>query len=97
MGLLQISSRIGAASAPWVAKGLKSVHHYAPFLVMGVSSLVASALLTFLPETKGQKTVEVTENTKTDTLQGPTMEVDHLKDILPCDPEKDPLQESTKV
>ena len=65
MGLLQISSRIGAAGAPWVAKGLKDVHEYAPFLVMGVSSLIASFLMIRLPETKGQKTAEVIETTHT--------------------------------
>ena len=62
MGLLQISSRIGAASAPWVAKGLKTVHRYAPFLVMGVSSVLASIFMLLLPETKGRKTAEVIED-----------------------------------
>ena len=62
MGLLQISSRIGAASAPWVAKGLKTVHRYAPFLVMGVSSVLAAILMLLLPETKGKKTAEVIDD-----------------------------------
>ena len=62
MGLLQISSRIGAAVAPWAAKSLKSVHKSVPFLVMGISSLIAAFLLLTLPETKGQKTAEVLEN-----------------------------------
>ena len=62
MGLLQISSRIGAASAPWVAKGLKRVHKYAPFLVMGISSFIAAFCMMLLPETKGTKTAEVIEN-----------------------------------
>jgi len=62
MGLLQISSRIGAASAPWVAKGLKPVHPYAPFLVMGVSSSIATILMLVLQETKGTKTAEVIED-----------------------------------
>ena len=62
MGLLQISSRIGAAAAPWIAKGLKSFHKSVPFLVMGISSLIAAFLMLTLPETKGQKTAEVLEN-----------------------------------
>ena len=61
MGLLQISSRIGAAAAPWIAKGLKSFHKSVPFLVMGISSLIAAFLLLTLPETKGQRTAEVLE------------------------------------
>ena len=64
MGLLQISSRIGAASAPWVAKGLKPVHRYAPFLVMGISSFIATVLMLVLQETKGTKTAEVIEDGK---------------------------------
>ena len=64
MGLLQISSRIGSASAPWVSKGLKSVHHAVPFLVMGVSSFIATALMFLLPETKGKGTAEVIEDGK---------------------------------
>ena len=63
MGVLQISSRIGAATAPWVAKGLKNVHAVAPFLVMGVSSLIAVASMLVLPETKGTKTAEVISTT----------------------------------
>ena len=62
---MQIAGHIGSAGAPWVAQGLKNVHAYAPFLVMGISNLIASLLLTRLPETKGQKTAEVIENTHT--------------------------------
>eukprot|EP00112_Aurelia_sp_Birch-Aquarium-sp1_P010564 Seg2251.2 transcript_id=Seg2251.2/GoldUCD/mRNA.D3Y31 product="Solute carrier family 22 member 13" protein_id=Seg2251.2/GoldUCD/D3Y31 len=58
IGLLQITSRIGAAGAPWVAKYLKTVHVYAPFLVMGSSSMISVFTLFYLPETKGQKTAE---------------------------------------
>jgi len=64
MGLLQISSRVGAASAPWVSEGLKSVHHVVPFLVMGASSFIATALMFLLPETKGKGTAEVIEDEK---------------------------------
>jgi len=64
MGLLEISSPIGGASAPLVAKGLKSVHHVLPFLVMGASSFIASALMLLLQETKGKSTAEVIEDGK---------------------------------
>ena len=64
MGLLEISSPIGGASAPWVAIGLKSVHPFLPFLVMGASSLIASVLMLLLPETKGRSTAEVIEDGK---------------------------------
>ena len=62
MGLMQISSRIGSAASPWIAKSLKSVHKSVPFLVMGINSLIAAFLLFTLPETKGQRTAEVLEN-----------------------------------
>ena len=77
MGLLQISSRIGAASAPWVAKGLKNVHRYAPFLVMGISSFISTILMFVLPETKGAKTAEVIEDGKE---HGNVMVADFHKD-----------------
>ena len=77
MGLLQISSRIGAAAAPWVAKGLKPVHHVLPFLAMGASSFIATALMLLLPETKGKGTAEVIEGGKE---QGRKMGVEFHRD-----------------
>ena len=59
MGFLQISSRVGAASAPWVSEGLKSVHHVVPFLVMGASSFIATALMFLLPETKEKELLKL--------------------------------------
>ena len=59
---MQLASRIGAASAPWVAKGLKRVHKFAPFLVMGISSSIAGVCMLILRETRGRKTAEVIEN-----------------------------------
>lgn len=79
MGILQISSRIGAAAAPWVAKGLKGVSQYAPFLVMGVSSLIAVFSMIILPETKGTKTAEVVEDV---TGQAHEMNVQYVKDPI---------------
>jgi len=77
MGLLQISSRVGAASAPWVSEGLKSVHHVVPFLVMGASSFIATALMFLLPETKGKGTAEVIEDERE---QGKNLGVEFHRD-----------------
>ena len=64
MGFTQFTSRMGAAMAPIVAKGLKTWNPIAPFLFMGVVGIVTSLLLTFLRETKGRPTKE--------TMQRPT-------------------------
>ncbi len=61
MGLLQITSRLGAAGAPWVAKFLKVVHSYAPFAVMGGVTLISTFTLLYLPETKDVSTAETIE------------------------------------
>ncbi|XP_066923326.1 solute carrier family 22 member 13-like [Clytia hemisphaerica] len=61
MGFLQITSRIGAASAPWIAKGVKVIHESLPFIIMGSLGLLAGILCWFLPDTKGQEMQE-TEN-----------------------------------
>ena len=61
IGFLQVTSRIGAASSPWIAKGLKSLHRVAPFIVMGVLSLIASITLLVLPETKGKPIRDIDE------------------------------------
>ncbi|XP_065065328.1 solute carrier family 22 member 15-like [Rhopilema esculentum] len=58
LGLLQIASRIGSAGAPWIASGLRPVHASLPFIVMGGSSLIAVAMLFYLPETKGVNIAE---------------------------------------
>ena len=61
-GFLQVTSRIGAASAPWVAHGLQHVSRASPYIVMGASSLIATILLVFIPETKGLATLETNED-----------------------------------
>ena len=61
MGYLQVTSRIGSASAPWVAKSLITFHNAAPFIFMGITTLIASAILIVLPETKGAATAETCE------------------------------------
>ena len=52
MGFLQVASRIGAASSPFVAKGLKTIHHSAPFITMGSVGIIGFFLQLILPETK---------------------------------------------
>lgn len=58
MGFLQITSRVGAATAPWVAKGLLLIGKGAPFIIMGSLSLFGSVFLIFIPETTGQPLIE---------------------------------------
>ena len=61
MGFLQITSRIGSALAPWVAKWLRVFHASLPFSIMGVLSLVAAVLSLSLPDTKDRQTLETLE------------------------------------
>ena len=53
MGFLQITARVGGASAPWIAKGVKVLHRSAPFVVMGCATFIGAWLAMFLPETLG--------------------------------------------
>ena len=62
MGYVQITSRLGAMLSPWVAEGLNKVTPVAPFVIMGVLSIIVAVLLHFLPETKDKKTAEFLEN-----------------------------------
>lgn len=66
IGFLQVTSRIGAASSPWIAKALKKLHHTTPFIVMGVVSLLGALLLLLLPETKDRPTRELHVQSKQD-------------------------------
>ncbi|XP_057291589.1 organic cation transporter-like protein isoform X2 [Hydractinia symbiolongicarpus] len=58
MALLSVVSRVGAASAPWVAQGLRVLHFTVPFYFMGVLTLVAALMCLTLTETKGKPTAE---------------------------------------
>ena len=58
MGLLVVISRIGAASAPWVAQYLAYVNKYLPFIVMGSLTLVGAGLSLKLKETAGMAMAE---------------------------------------
>ena len=51
MGIVQVSSRIGATIAPWLVVELSTFGHSVPFVVLGVPPLVASVLGIWLPET----------------------------------------------
>lgn len=52
-GFLRITSRIGAAAAPWIAKAVKVFHPSLPFIIMGCLGLLSSATCFVLPETLG--------------------------------------------
>ena len=69
MGFLQITSRIGAASAPWVAKSLLKLHSNLPFYVMGGLALLSSLVMILLPETKGMDTLETSKDVKKFTVK----------------------------
>lgn len=97
MGLLQISSRIGAAGAPWVAKALQNVHKSVPFLVMGVSSLIAALLLVVLPETKGAKTAEVLESNISVAAEMTSDNIFNAKENLYCDAPENPKVFESKM
>ena len=51
MGFLQVLSRIGAASSPFISKGLKALHHSAPFITMGSLGTTSFLIQLTLPET----------------------------------------------
>ena len=58
LGFCQVTSRTGAALAPWVVKGFKVLHRSSPFIVMSILAIVSAMSLTFLPETKGKDMME---------------------------------------
>ena len=58
MGFLQIAARLGAATSPFIAKGLKMFHHSAPFITMGALGIIGFGVQFVLPETRG---VAITE------------------------------------
>jgi len=52
IGVLQVFARVGSASSPWIVKGLGAFGTWIPFAIIGVASLIASAIGLYLPETK---------------------------------------------
>lgn len=63
MGMVSVSSRIGAASSPFVVQ-MTRINAILPFAVMGSLSFIAAILCWFLPETLGKSTAEVMEDAK---------------------------------
>ena len=61
MGMLSVVSRLGAATSPWIAQGLRSIYSSLPFLTMGALSFLAALACLPLKETKGQPTAEILE------------------------------------
>ena len=57
-GFLDFLTHLGSATAPWIAKGLGSSQSQAPFIIMALLAVFASALLLMLPETKGRVLME---------------------------------------
>ncbi|XP_066928970.1 organic cation transporter-like protein [Clytia hemisphaerica] len=64
LGFCQVTSRIGAALAPWVVKGFRVLHQSSPFLVMSALAIVSAVTLLFLPETKGEDLLEDVKDLK---------------------------------
>ena len=62
MGFLDFLTNAGGGLSPWIANGLASVWKEAPFLVMGVMCIISFFFLLFLPETKGQRMMETTDD-----------------------------------
>lgn len=63
MGMVSVSSRIGAASSPFVVQ-MTRINAILPFALMGSLSFFAAILCWFLPETLGKSTAEVMEDAK---------------------------------
>ena len=63
MGMVSVSSRIGAASSPFVVQ-MTRINAILPFALMGSLSFIAAILCWFLPETLGRSTAEVMEDAK---------------------------------
>ena len=59
IGFMLVASGVGAATAPWLAGILKTVHESVPFILMSVLSFLAVGLLYYLPETKGISTIDI--------------------------------------
>ena len=66
LALLSVTSRCGAASAPWVAQYLGYYSSYLPFLLMGSLTLVSGGLCIKLKETTGLAMAETLDDTNRD-------------------------------
>jgi len=70
MGLLSVVSRLGGASAPWVAQFLGHVHVALPFGVMGGLTLASAITLCGLKETMGVATSETLDDALAEVADG---------------------------
>ena len=61
MGFVQVMSRLGAASSPWVNKEFNKFHEGASYIFIGIASFVTYFFLCFLPEMKGVPTADAME------------------------------------
>ena len=61
VGVCNIASKIGGASAPWIAKGLTYYSKMTSFLVMGILGVIGGCLAITLSETKGRELKTVSE------------------------------------
>eukprot|EP00794_Sanderia_malayensis_P001332 gene1332-biopygen1060 len=59
MCLLTVVGNLGSFCAPWIAQWLKHFHAIAPYVVMGATAIIATALCFLLSETNGEPTKEV--------------------------------------
>jgi len=61
LGVMHAVARVGAASSPWIVKGLKEYGDWIPFTVMGATALIGSLAGVKLRETKDEQIVEAKE------------------------------------
>lgn len=92
LGVMSVTSRLGAASAPWVAQYLSFSSEYLPFLVMGSLSLICAALSIKLKETAGMPMAETLQDFNEDSKDGD----DKKKKEIPPIIENNFARESTK-
>ena len=52
VGIFMVMSRFGGAAAPWIALGLIPYSKGAPFITMGIITLLGGFIMVWLPETK---------------------------------------------
>ena len=51
MGILQTVSHLGSGCAPWIAKGLRYVAKWLPYVGLGIPAIMAALIGLYLPET----------------------------------------------
>ena len=61
MGMMTTAARVGAASSPWIVKGLGSLGDWIPFTFMGLSALLGAIAGLKLRETNNEQLTEKRE------------------------------------